>query len=396
MRGIAAIVGTLLLLLPFTATAVEISGSLNLEYRYFLQDALDPQQSSANASVSIQPEFYHAWDDNQQSITFTPFYRYDQHDNERSHFDIRELSWLKAAEAYELRVGVRKVFWGVTESQHLVDIINQTDLLENPDGEDKLGQPMINLALINDWGTLDLFVLPYFRERTFPGVEGRLRSIPRVDTDNPVYQSKDKEKHIDYAARWFKTIDDWDIGLSHFYGTSRDPLFVAGVDGGGNPVLRPVYNLIHQTGVDVQVTKDEWLWKLEMIRRSGMGETYNAVTLGLEYTFFGIAQSSADLGVVAEYLYDDRKQNATTPFEDDLLLALRWTRNDVASTEALLGVIVDTDGDGRFYNFEASRRFSDNMKLTIETRIYSGIPSSDPIYSLRNDDYIHAELAYYF
>lgn len=385
-----------LLVIPLSVTAAEISGSVSFEYRHFFEEALDPQQHNNDLSVSIQPEFYHAWDDNQQSFTFTPFYRADLNDDERSHFDIRELSWLKAADAYELRVGVRKVFWGVTESQHLVDIINQTDLLENPDGEDKLGQPMLNLALINDWGTLDLFVLPYFRERTFPGVEGRLRSIPRVDTDNPLYQSPDKEKHIDYAARWFKTIDDWDIGISHFYGTSRDPAFIAGLDGGGNPVLRPVYNLIHQTGIDVQATKEAWLWKLEMIRRSGQGETYSAATFGLEYTLHGILESSSDLGVVVEYLYDDRRQNATTPFEDDMLLALRWTRNDVASTEALFGVIFDLGGDGLFYNLEATRRFSDNMKLTLEARVYSDIASSDPIYSLRNDDYIHAELAYYF
>jgi len=60
---------------------------------------------------------------------------------------------------HRLQVG----FWGVTEFQHLVDIINQTDLVENIDTEDKLGQPMINLALINDWGTVDLFIMPYFR-----------------------------------------------------------------------------------------------------------------------------------------------------------------------------------------------------------------------------------------
>ena len=44
--------------------------------------------------------------------------------------------------------GVRRVFWGVAESNHLVDVINQTDAIENPDQEDKLGQPMLNLAYV--------------------------------------------------------------------------------------------------------------------------------------------------------------------------------------------------------------------------------------------------------
>ena len=67
------------------------------------------------------------------------------------------------------------MFWGVTELRHLVDIINQTDLVENLDGEQKLGQPMVQLTLLKDWGTLDFFAMPYFRERTFTGPDGRPR-----------------------------------------------------------------------------------------------------------------------------------------------------------------------------------------------------------------------------
>ncbi|MDA7657788.1 hypothetical protein N8737_03705, partial [Verrucomicrobia bacterium] len=103
----------------------------------------------------------------------TPFGRYDGADSERSHVDLREFHIQRIADQWEWRVGVSKVFWGVTESQHLVDVINQTDLVENVDGEDKLGQPMVNLSWISDQaGVIDLFYLPYFRERTFPGRGG--------------------------------------------------------------------------------------------------------------------------------------------------------------------------------------------------------------------------------
>ena len=101
------------------------------------------------------------------------FGRVDQHDRNRTHGDIREAFFELFFDEWTLGFGIHKVFWGVTESRHLVDIINQTDLVENTDGEDKLGQPMLNLALIGDYGTVDLFVLPYFRERTFAGADGR-------------------------------------------------------------------------------------------------------------------------------------------------------------------------------------------------------------------------------
>jgi hypothetical protein len=192
-----------------------------LENRYFLKDALSPEQHNNYLSIVAEPEYYRAWDDGRQSFTFVPFARIDQYDDERTHVDIRELEWIKAAEDHEWRIGVRTVFWGVTEFRHLVDIINQTDAVENIDGEDKLGQPMVNFALIKEWGTLDLFVLVGFRERTFPGVEGRPRTIPPVDPDQSDFESSDEEDHIDFAIRWSHTLGDWDIGVYQFSGTSR-------------------------------------------------------------------------------------------------------------------------------------------------------------------------------
>ena len=387
----------ILFLLSFSVFADEWSGNIALEYRQFSKDALSDNQFKQYGSIAIKPEWFHEWDNGKQILSFIPFYRWDQHDEERTHSDIRELSWLKVFDESELRIGLRKVFWGVTESQHLVDIINQTDLVESSDGEEKLGQPMINYAFINNWGTLDLFILPYFRERTFPGINGRLRSVPQVDTSNPIYESSDKEKHIDAAIRWSHSIGDWDVGLSHFNGTSRTPSFVAALDGNGSPVLRPVYTLIQQTGVDLQATKEAWLWKLEVINRKEKSSSYTAATAGFEYTFYGVLDSSSDIGLVIEYLYDDRKAVASTPFEDDIMLGLRWTNNDANDTSLLAGVIADRDDSSRLYSVEASRRIGENWKLNLEARLFSGVKSNDPLLSsLREDDFIQAELEYYF
>ena len=360
----------LLLICASALSANEWSGNISFEAKHFSQDALNSSQYNEYGSVSIQPEWFHEWDGGKQSFTFVPFARWDQHDEKRTHSDIRELSWLKVFKESELRVGLRKVYWGVSESQHLVDVINQTDLVENMDGEDKLGQPMINYALINDWGTVDFFILPYFRERTFPGVNGRLRTTLHVDTDNAIYESSDKQNHVDYAIRWSHILGDWDIGLSYFDGTSRDPSFNTGFDTSGNPVFIPVYNLMQQTGLDIQATKDAWLWKLEVINRSINNDNYNAATAGFEYTFYGVLESASDIGLVVEYLYDDRNAEETTPFEDDLMLGLRWTKNDENDTSVLVGVIADRDDSSRLYSVEASRRIAESLKLTIEARFF--------------------------
>ena len=394
-RAFIIILGALIL--SSSTSAGEWSGSVSAELRWFTEDALSSDQfDDLNIALAIEPEYYHEWDNGQQSFTFVPFLRLDQHDDERTHFDIRELTWQKAADDWELRVGIRKVFWGVTEFQHLVDIINQTDQVENIDDEDALGQPMINLALIRDWGTLDFFVLPGFRERTFPGRKGRLHNGVYVDTDRARYESGAEDKHIDAALRWTHTFGPWDIGLAHFYGTSRDPRFQFDKDGSGRPVLIPVYDIIHQTSLDVQYTGEEWLWKLEAIRREGQGETYTAVTGGFEYTFVGVFESAADLGIIAEYIYDDRQDDAPTPFENDLALGARFTLNDVQSTELLAGIVLSLDNDARFYSLEASRRLGDDFKLSLEARLNAHIPENDPAFSLATEDFWQLELAWFF
>lgn len=392
------IYGLSLFCLLLDTQAGELSGYIAGELRYFPESPLGiDQYEDVNFSLSAQPEYHHEWDDGYQTFTFVPFVRVDQHDQERTHFDIRELTWLKAAQDWELRVGIRKLFWGVTESQHLVDIINQTDLVDHPDTEEKLGQPMINLALIRDWGTVDLFILPGFRERTFPGREGRILNggIP-VDTDQTRYQSGAEERHVDWAVRWAHTLGDWDIGLSHFDGTSRDPRFLPSTDGTGRFVLIPYYEQMHQTGLDVQITKEDMLWKLEMISRKDQEGRFTALTGGLEHTFVGVFETDADLGVLVEYLFDDRKENATTFFEDDIMLGMRVTLNDVQSTEFLGGAIFDLDSSARFFLIEASRRLGESWKASLEAYIYNDIPEDDLAYGLRKESFVQLELAWYF
>jgi hypothetical protein len=373
------------------------SGYAGLEFRYFPQDTFDIRQDySTNFSFAIEPEYYHEWNRGKNSVAFVPYFRIDQRDSDRTHFDIRELTYLKAANTWELRLGFRKVFWGVTEFQHLIDIINQTDLVENIDTEDKLGQPMFNLALIKDWGTVDLFVMPWFRERTFPGSDSRLRTHPVIDDDFSRFESSAKEKHIDFAIRYSHFIGDFDIGVSHFYGTSRDPRLIPGFDAGNRPILIPFYDIINQTSLDLQATKGNMLWKLEALHRSGQGDTYNALAGGFEYTFVGIFESAIDLGVLGEYHYDDRGESAPVIFEDDIAFGTRIAFNDTQSTEALAGITWDRNSGGIFFTLEASRRIGEEWVLDLQTRLFFDQDKNDPAFTVTRDDYLELFLTYNF
>ena len=78
------------------------------------------------------------------------------------------------------------------------------------------------------------------------------------------------------------------------------------------------------------------------------------MTGGFEYTLVGIADTQWDLGLISEYLFDDRKDFALTPFENDVAGALRLAVNDAQSTELLFGWVQDIDTDSRFIFMEIS------------------------------------------
>ncbi len=391
--------GSTLLLLTLTSStvyAVELSGNISLQSRAFFNDPLDSNQHNQYSSFALEPELYQAWDDSQQMLNASVFYRHDQYDDERTHGDIREFSWTGVFDNFEITAGISKVFWGVTESQHLVDIINQTDQVENVDGEDKLGQPMVHFSTEQDWGVLDLFILPGFRERTFAGIEGRPRpELPTgvvFDANAATYESDKEDKHIDYAFRWMGYFDEVELGLSYFSGTGREPE-TYNLNGS---VLAPHYALIDQIGVDLQAIIEDWTWKLELISRKSDAQKYIAATAGFEYTLVGLFDSQSDLGIVIEYLYDDRDQQASSAFQNDITTALRWALNDEQSTEVLLGIINDLD-DSQIASFiEASRRLGDDFKLTIEARSFNNTVNGRPLHDFRQDDFIQADLGWYF
>ena len=76
------------------ADEFELSGKVGFEQRYFEQQGQYSQQlSDSQASAFVEPEFYWGWNDGYSSVTFKPYYRQDEFDDERSHGDIRELSY---------------------------------------------------------------------------------------------------------------------------------------------------------------------------------------------------------------------------------------------------------------------------------------------------------------
>ena len=243
---------------------------------------------------------------------------------------------------------------GGKESNHLIDVINQSDSVENLDLEDKLGQPMVNLAFIRDWGSIDLFVLPLFRERTFVGVEGRPNVSSILRGKEAEFESAAKRNHVDFAIRYSTYTDNLDLGLYHFWGTARSPRIVTRVRAGNVIDLVPFYEIAHQTGLDAQLTHGNTLYKLELLHYSSDFGGLFRWSRGGEYTFVGIGETSMDLGILAEYHWDERGTSGPSIFNHDLF-GVRLAANDVNDTQLLAGLITDMNNRSTMLNLECQQ-----------------------------------------
>lgn len=347
-------------------------------------------QDAASAALSLRGEWWTRWNDGRDVVTVVPYARLDSADRERRGVDLRQLEWTHArTDGIEVRSGIRQVFWGVTEGEHLVDILNQTDQVAALDGEQKLGQPMASLALERGAQQLEAFLLLGARERTYPGRDGRLRLPLVVDNDLATFESGRGRERVDGALRYQVNRGGLRLALSGFSGTAREPALrpvldparlvyagpvPIGLQPGYQPVLAPHYPVIDQLGLEAQLTAGDVLWKLEAIERHGQGPAFRAADAGLEWTQVGIAGSRLDVGWLAEYLYDSRDAAATTPFADDVLAGARLAFNDVAGSELLASVIVDRATHEALWSLEGSRRLGEKSRLALEARVFAHTP----------------------
>ena len=376
----------------------EIFGEVELETTLFFQDPQFFGQDRDDFSIAAEPTMLIEWLDGDLAFRFTPFGRYSSQDEQRSHADVRELKLDGDFGDWSFTVGADTVFWGKTEVVHLVDIVNQTDSVEAIDDEARLGQPMVRVGYLTDYGELSGFYMPYFRERTFPGVSGRLRTARPVDTDSPVYGSDANadEWTPSFATRFAGTLDALDYGVSYFHGVSRDPAFIP-----TSTMLLPFYDVINQVGFDAQYTYDATLFKFEGVWREGQRnlqfreENYVAATGGFEHTLFGIYESNADLGIIAEYSWDSRGDDSLSVFQNDFIGGVRLALNDEDDTSLLLTGSVDTTNGAMTSRLEAETRLGENWRIAAEGQGFfnSGRIPSTP---LADDSFLRIKLKYFF
>lgn len=379
------------------ADEVELFGDVGMESRLFVREPLlvsQPRWLDLSIHARLEAEWILRDDLAFRGMVFG---RFDPGpgDPRRTHADVREAYVQVGDGPLVAEVGMNVVFWGVTESRHLVDVVNQTDYLEDLDGEEKLGQLMARLSYDHlTLGLVEAFVMTWSRPVRFPGTRDRpgmpVPLLYREERHGPGADVWDP----DLALRWSHAVGGIDWALTGFRGTSREPELVPVVVE-GRPAIRPSYELIRQAGLELQWTRENWLWKVEGLYRDGPGDPFLATTFGFERTFWG-ALGTADVGVLLEYSHDGRDDLTFTVHDEDLFGGVRVTLNDVEGTEILAGALTDVEDGAVFGSVEASRRIGAMLTLDLTGRLFVAGDPGDPLHWFRRDDHLEASVAYHF
>ncbi len=386
-RGLATALAAACLLSPANLSAqwqarvtAEGSAFQNLDSRGFAGP--DP----AEAVVALDASAFLEWQNGRYLAQAAPFFRWDP-SGERTRVDLQDLSVSVIGDRWELSVGMKEIFWGAAESRRLVDGVNQRDLVGGGEDYVRMGQLLTDLTAIRSWGTIDVLLLPWFRERTFDGRSGLLWSPLPVDASQAAYGSSAGTGRLDWAVRWRHTLGPVDVGFSHLQGNLREPGFVETTNAQGRAVFAPRYDVGGQTGLDLQAATGRWIWKLEAVTADPEPGRHVAAAGGIEY---GVGDF---LAMFVEYAWDSRGREATTSFGDDFFVGGRLFLPD---GQVRTGIFLDRRTWNTVASVAVDWRVGNSATVGLEVGAFLGDSSLEPPLGRRQQTRISIRMSRYF
>ncbi len=114
-------------------------------------------------------------------------------------------------------------------------------------------------------------------------------------------------------------------------------------------------------------------------------------------TLYQVFNGAADLGLLFEYLYDGRGDEAPiTVLDHDLFFGARLALNDTQDTQLLAGTIIDHSHGSTAVSVEFERRIAEHLKLGVESRHFLNTSRQDSLEAFRADDFTALRLSWYF
>lgn len=241
-------------------------------------------------------------------------------------FALRDFVTSYSTNNFNFYGGITSEFWGVTESRHLVNVINPADARFDKYGQKLLSVPIFKAGILTPGSQLSLYLMPCQRHLSSSSSNSHNYGNSATSSSES-FVDIECDGLTDFALRDEVVYGPIDLGLSYFKGISRE------INGGVNsPSKGGNYPIISRYSIDIQATIGPSLYKLEMLAQTSSGHDYASVG-GIEYLLPYSESRISDFSILAEYLWDTRC------IKDSLncgaMLGARWVANNASGTQML-------------------------------------------------------------
>ncbi|QEW22487.1 hypothetical protein LA6_004712 [Marinibacterium anthonyi] len=419
-QGAILAAGLVALGAPGAAVAQDFTygGSFETTLRYYPEDGLLPGETEQGFAPIINGEFNTRTELDFGTVVFEVSGLYNTETGE-GYADIPRGYFQYFGEGWDVLVGSNIEYWGVSESTHVVDSINQRYVIDQTVDYISLGQPMVNLNLgVGFNSTLSLYGLLYFRDRAQPNAATRFRSPFLMSNADAVYE-EGNGRNLDFAARFRTSFSalggGMDLAVSFFDGTNRAPSTLPNVcvlPGGAFDRANcadlvyadlegvkaiPYYAKLRRYGLESVYSRGDLQLTFEAAVSQSLDETYYSTITGAQYSFGGIGPTGDTIVAVMEYLHDNRSIiQPLTIYDDDVFFGFAYSGNDVNGTAVRGGMYYDVNTDAKIYTASWSRRIGDALRLEVAGFSVNSGGTGDPIAFAQDDDFLQVSLAYFF
>ncbi len=381
--------------LSMSAAAGVPRGNLALDVAAYPDEPLFTDQNDSRLQPSLSASIdWTARLSREVRFDFSANGRINPYAQDRLFGDIKESLLRFRVAGTDFKAGVVQENWSVLEAWNPVDIVNQRDLVEDYQGDAKLGQPGVTATtLYNDW-VLSALLLPYSRERRIAEGEDRLRNLPAPVRDK---EFEDGQGRSSVAVRGQHRLGDFDLALSYFNGHAREPLYRPVIGPQGLVGFDEVYESISQTGLELSYVLGDSVLKGEVIYRTGDSDDFAGAGIGSETTFNQLTDGFDSITLYVEGYYDGRSdQAALTPFQRDIYIGARYNRNDVYDSLLDVRLTHDLEFHSNLVDIRASRRIGQQQTLELQLLAPLSVEEDRALQGYENDQRARLSWAWYF
>ena len=393
-------------------------GELALESRVFLDDD-NPITIDQGVGMMGRVQVDHRSKKFKERIRV--YGRLDHQDPNRTILVVEE-AWAQwRLKPFKIKVGYDLLNWTATEAFHPADIFNSRNLDSDLQNYEKLGEPMISVAVKTALGRFTLYHMPTFTQPILPSTASRLSFAPGQETTisrlDVAGELTERWFTPQFGLRWRFAFDQADLTLHGIHHQDRSQPSIVLLNNIPSALFQTVTQLggTYQQVIDAFILKLEAAWRIFHKPSSELRDIvfldgsqgkpdHGRIAVGIEYGLAHETGSESAFILEAQSLIGPSRVTAAQldTFQADILLGYRFAFNDEASTSFIASGIADIEYFDEFIgSLSVERRFGETWIAKASLRILDTQEPTTPLEAkplqrIRESDHLSVQLTRHF